>query len=116
MDIKNRLLDASATLTFLCNDVATNGGTSISANMEDIDLPLQQLKLSLNTIIDFVFLLIVQSEDAANYTDPFDVAYAANSTVEQEGPGRKRLDITKAQLEYCVLSTFLGQRLENYWE
>lgn len=113
VDIKNRLLDASATLTFLCNDVATNGGTSISANVEDIDLPLQQLKLSLNAIIDFVFLLIEQSEDAANYTDPFDVAYAASANNIAQGPGRKRLDITKAQLEYLRSFYFSWSKIAN---
>eukprot|EP00794_Sanderia_malayensis_P010446 gene10446-11539_t len=108
--IKNRLLDASATLTFLCNDQALNSGsTSLSTNAEDIILPLQQLRQSLHAIIDFEFVLIEKNTDAPNYSDPFDLAYSTKSSA-QEGPGRRRLEITKDQLEEFGLE----ERFERY--
>ena len=111
MDIKNRLLGASAT-HLLYNDMTINGGNSLSINVEDVDLPLQQLKLSLNSIIEDIFLLTEQSGDAANYTNPFDGRYAAKS-IAQEGLGRKRLGITKGQLEYLCSFYFSWSKIAN---
>eukprot|EP00794_Sanderia_malayensis_P008539 gene8539-9451_t len=113
IDIKNRLLEASATLTFLCNDQALNSGsTSLSTNAEDIILPLQQLRQSLHAIIDFVFVLIEKNTDAPNYSDPFDLAYSTKSSA-QEGPGRRRLEITKDQLEYLRSFYFSWSKIAN---
>ncbi len=110
-------MDASATLKFLCNNQALHSGsTSLSTNAKDIILPLQQLRQSLNAIIDFVFVLIEKNTGAPNYSDPFDVAYSTKSSA-QEGKGLVAgdLKLQKINLSTCVISTFLGQILQIYW-
>ena len=65
MDIKNGFKDASAMIK-LCPQMEQ---TLLSSSVENIHLPLQQLKVSLVSLISHIFLLVEQSEDAANSTN-----------------------------------------------
>lgn len=111
IEARQRLLDASGTLSFLVNDLASGAPNPTGIPTHAIQEPLQVLRDSLTQLINIVSSLIENSPDS-DYFDNLDVAYAAPTVIQQgQGPGRKRFDISKDQLEHLRSLFFSWQKL-----
>ena len=110
-EARQRLLDASGTLSFLVNDLASSAPNPTGLRTHAIQEPLQDLRDSLTQLIHTLSTLIEKSHDS-DYFDNIDVAYAA-PTLIQQGAGRKRFDISKDQLEHLRSLFFSWEKIAS---
>lgn len=92
---------AYGTLSFLLNDILGVGSGTNPTGLQSTTLqePVQNLKETVAQLTDLLSSLVERS-DNGDFHDTLDVAYATRINHLQEGPGRKRLDISRDQIEH----------------
>ena len=98
IETKSRLLDAAGTLSLLRNDVENERGrTSTGLSIDAIEGPLQNLHQSTTSLIDILAIQIEEREGLHHQSDTH--SFSAPVTT-QLGPGRRRFEISRDQLEH----------------
>ena len=110
-DAKRYLLDAKGTLSLLLNDLKRGDPNPTGLPTNAIKVPLQDLKESVCQLQLILSLEIERREqESALYVD---AAYSAGVTSTQFGPGRRRYDISKDQLEHLRSLFFSWQKIAD---
>ena len=110
-DAKRYLLDAKGTLSLLLNDLTRGDPNPTGLPTNAIKVPLQDLKESVCQLQLILSLEIERREqESALYVD---AAYSAGVTSTQFGPGRRRYDISKDQLEHLRSLFFSWQKIAD---
>ena len=100
IESRHRLLDAYGTLSFLLDDILRSSTNPTGLQSTTVLESVQNLKETLAQLIGLLSSLIEKSDDRDFHGSLVDVAYATPVIHSQEGPGRKRWDISQDQIEH----------------
>ena len=97
-DARRYPLDAKGTFSLLLNDLSRGGPNPTGLPANAIQAPLRDLRESVTQVLYILSVAIEKGEqESAFYVD---VAYSAGVISTQLGPGQRRYDISKDQLEH----------------
>ena len=104
-DARRYLLHAKGTLYLLLNDLSRGDPNPTGLPANAIQAPLRDLRVSVTQLLYILSVEIEKREqESAFYVD---AAYSAAVTLTQLGPGRRRYDISKEQLERTYIHTYI---------
>ena len=106
IETRHYLLNANGTLSLLLNNVSRGGENPTGLPSHHLHLPVETLKLSLRQLINLLSIMIENCN--ADFEDKLGTCYSSPSNTVREGPGRKRFEISKDQLEH--LRSFIFHR------
>jgi hypothetical protein len=112
IEIRERLVDATGTVTLLFHDVSRGDANPTGLPSSLIQAPLQNLRQLLVQLLVSLSDLIKESKSADLYDD-IDVSYSVPLDVTKKGPGRKRYDISKEQLEHLRSLFFSWEKISE---
>ena len=110
-DAKRYLLDAKGTLSLLLNDLSRGDPNPTGLPANAIQAPLRDLRESVTQPLYILSDEIEKREqESAFYVD---AAYSAGVTSTHLGPGRRRYDISKDQLEHLRSLFFSWKKIAD---
>ncbi|KAK2566945.1 hypothetical protein P5673_008707 [Acropora cervicornis] len=110
-DARRYLLDAKGTLSLLLNDLSRGDPNPTGLPANAIQAPLRDLRESVTKLLYILSVEIEKREqESAFYVD---AAYSAGVTSTQLGPGRRRYDISKEQLEHLRSLFFSWKKIAD---
>ena len=112
IETRHRLLDAAGTLSLLLNDISRGGINPTGVPSNDIQVPVENLKVSLTQLINLLSVLI-ENNNNTDFDDEVDVCYSAPLDTTRDGPGRKRYEISKDQLEHLRSLFFSWEKISS---
>ena len=111
IETRHRLLDANGTLSLLSSDLTRDGANPTGLPSNHLRVPVEHLKLSLTQMISLLSDMIDTSN--ADFNDQLDISYSAPVETVREGPGRKRLQVSKDQLEHLRSLYFSWEKISS---
>ena len=111
IETRHRLLDANGTLSLLSSDLTRDGANPTGLPSNHLRVPVEHLKLSLTQLISLLSDMIDTSN--ADFNDQLDIFYSTPVETVREGPGRKRLQISKDQLEHLRSLYFSWEKISS---
>ena len=115
IEARNRLLDATGTITLLLNDVSRGGPNPTGLPSASLEVPLRDLKSELTHLIDLL-CTVIDSNDNVDFEDEVDISYSAplqSGNDASERRGRKRYEISKDQLEHLRSLFFSWEKISR---
>ena len=111
IETRHRLLDANGTLSLLSSDLTRDGANPTGLPSNHLRVPVEHLKLSLTQLTSLLSDMIDTSN--ADFNDQLDISYSTPVETVREGPGRKRLQISKDQLEHLRSLYFSREKISS---
>ncbi|KAJ7388360.1 hypothetical protein OS493_038202 [Desmophyllum pertusum] len=108
---RHHLLDAKGTISLLILDLERGDPNPTGLPTNAIQAPLQNLSESVAQLINILPVEIEKREQAEVFD--LDSAYSTSVTSTQSGPGRRRYDISKDQLEHLRSLFFSWQKIAD---